>query len=107
MENGLYKVKFATALGSGDGVAYLNNGQIHGGDSAIYYVGTYNVDGGTFSAKIKTGRHGSVGIMPSVTGVDNATISINGIQSNGTWQCTGTADAAPAGTLNIAMTRIA
>ena len=76
MKNGLYKVEFATQRGAGAGVVVLNNGKVQGGDSALSYDGTYVEDGNTFAANVTTRRHTQG--MPSVFGVDNVEIKIEG-----------------------------
>lgn len=93
MKNGLYAVSFATPMGQGDGVIVLHDGCVRGGDSALFYTGTYAVDGGSFSATITTGRHAAH--MPSVFGVDVVTINLQGDWSDGTASVTGTSPQAP------------
>ncbi len=57
LQNGLYKIEFQTQLGAGSGVVILHDGQLRGGDSMIYYVGTYKQDGDEFSAEVRTDAH--------------------------------------------------
>jgi hypothetical protein len=45
LENGTYIVRFATPMGEGAGVIYMEDGKARGGDSLIAYVGSYNVAG--------------------------------------------------------------
>jgi hypothetical protein len=45
MQNGLYWVEFRTPLGSGAGVVVLQDGNLRGGDSSMYYFGTYTETG--------------------------------------------------------------
>jgi hypothetical protein len=59
---GFYAVEFTTQLGVGNGVVYLDDGRIHGGDSGLGYVGNYSVnDERWFTADIVTFRHGPPG----------------------------------------------
>ena len=57
MQNGLYAAEFQTPLGKGYGVVMLLNGVLQGGDSMMYYQGSYTVDGNNFTAEVKTGAH--------------------------------------------------
>jgi hypothetical protein len=49
MQTGLYKVNFKTPLGLGAGVVVLENGMIRGGDSSMFYRGTYRGGAGADS----------------------------------------------------------
>jgi len=68
MEDGLYKVTFATPMGEGYGVVVLKGGELRGGDSMMYYVGTYSENGGDFSASVDVNVHSQVAGMVSVFG---------------------------------------
>ncbi len=93
MKNGLYKVEFATPLGSGAGVVTLNDGHIAGGDSSMYYVGTYNLDGNNFSGQVQTNKH-TVG-LESVFGKDRVSIDLSGTFEGNNATMTGTSKEAP------------
>ncbi len=78
MLNGLYRVHFQTPLGVGAGVVYASDGKMRGGDSGIYYVGEYSVDGDRLTAQVTTDRHTSIGDIVSVFGKDKVTIHLTG-----------------------------
>lgn len=105
MRNGLYRVHFETRIGGGGGVVTLNDGKVGGGDSAIYYVGTYSENGNQFTGEVLTDRH-SPG-MPSVFGVDKLQISLKGTTDGDKAQITGTSQQAPGLTLHGTLTRLA
>lgn len=52
-KEGLYRLGFHTLTGWGYGLAYLANGKIYGGDSYIYYIGTYSISGNYVQARVK------------------------------------------------------
>ena len=93
MRNGLYGVQFNTPIGSGAGVVTLADGKLSGGDSALYYLGTYYSEGNRLSAEMRTGRHSLV--MPSVFGIDNLLISLSGTIEGDKVQFTAIAQEAP------------
>ncbi|UNK39387.1 hypothetical protein MNR02_06680 [Shinella sp. H4-D48] len=93
MRDGLYAVQFATPLGAGGGVVYLEAGRLRGGDSAIFYTGDYSVNGDQFSATVSTGRHTQG--MASVFGIDSVIINVKGQVVGDTVNATGTSPQAP------------
>ncbi len=105
MKNGLYAVSFATPMGQGDGVIVLQDGSVRGGDSALFYTGTYSVEGGSFSATITTGRHAAH--LPSVFGVDVVTINLHGDWSGDKASVTGTSPQAPGLSFKASLRRLA
>ena len=78
MKNGLYRVKFETPMGSGAGVIVLNDGRASGGDSIMYYTGTYEQEGDKFKARILSNVHSSAVGMSSVFGKDRVQILLEG-----------------------------
>ena len=78
LENGLYKVAFQTPLGAGYGVAVLRDGVIEGGDSMMFYRGTYSQEGDAFTASVEIGTHSTVKGMDSVFGVASGSIDLAG-----------------------------
>jgi hypothetical protein len=95
ISNGLYKAHFRTPLGEGFGVVHLLDGKLRGGDSSIYYVGSYIQDGDQFSANIATDTHSvTPGIRP-VFGKDQVNITVSGTVSGETVQMTGSAAEVP------------
>ncbi len=63
MRNGLYKIEFTTPRGPGFGVVVLNNGKVQGGDTSMYYNGTYEMTGDQFKGSVAVRRH-SPGLPP-------------------------------------------
>ena len=93
MRNGLYKVHFTTRLGSGAGVIVLRDGRLYGGDSGMYYVGDYTLNGDRFTADVQTDRH-TANLSP-VLGVDRARITLTGTYSNDSVEAEGSAHENP------------
>jgi hypothetical protein len=107
MKNGLYKIEFQTPRGAGAGVVVLTDGIVRGGDSALYYVGNYQVADGKFTAAVSTGRHsGSPQTMPSVFGMDSISINASGTAGDDSARIVATSPNAPGVQLNGALTRI-
>lgn len=95
MRDGLYKVQFRTPLGLGNGVVYAKDGKMWGGDSGMYYVGSYTDEGGKLHATVAIDRHVSVPGTISVFGVDKATINLVGNVSGNTIAAEGSSPQAP------------
>lgn len=72
MVEGFFYVQFSTPQTSGAGVVHLKDGRVLGGDGALYYLGTYEVEGPRLTAEIRTARHtpGNLGLF----GLDDVTI---------------------------------
>jgi hypothetical protein len=95
MKTGLYKVSFKTPIGTGAGVVVLENGMIRGGDSMMFYRGTFTEIGGKFVAEVAAGKHTTIPGMGSVFGRDNVSISLGGTNTDTTATTTGTAKEVP------------
>lgn len=95
LQNGLYRVTFATPLGQGTGVIYLYDGELHGGDGSMFYIGSYQEDGVSFSANVKIGTHTKYAQIESVFGVEEAHIYLQGTSSGATATVTGSSPQAP------------
>jgi hypothetical protein len=78
MRDGLYKVQFQNQLGSGFGVVSAQAGKLWGGDSALYYVGSFTENGNGISATVETNRHSNIPGIASVFGIDNVHITRDG-----------------------------
>ncbi len=76
--SGLYSVTFGTPLGTGTGVVVLEENILRGGDSIMYYVGNYALNGDDFTAEVETNVHSRLPGMSSVFGIDRAHISLKG-----------------------------
>lgn len=107
MRNGLYKVTFGTPFGNGYGVVYSEDGKIRGGDSLIYYIGTYSVNGADMSAEVDTDAHSQVPGMTSVLGPSKAKLLLQGRVNGDTVTCQGTSPQAPGITFKATLQRIA
>ena len=94
MREGLYKVEFSTPLGMGYGVVHAKGGKMLGGDSSMYYVGSYTVESGTLTATIKVDRH-SPALQTTVFGRDNVTIHVAGKVNGNAIAAKGTSPQAP------------
>lgn len=60
IKNGIYAFTALAIDGAGvdaGGVLILHDGRIHGGDSFVYYVGTYNGSDGKWSGEIVSREH--------------------------------------------------
>ena len=95
LQDGLYKVHFQTPLGAGDGVVALQNGDLRGGDSMMYYRGKYTENGSQLSAEIESKQHSQIPGMSSVFGATDVTIYISGTASGNGAQLRGTSPQAP------------
>ncbi|CCE05784.1 conserved hypothetical protein [Bradyrhizobium sp. STM 3843] len=105
MQDGLYSVEFRTPFSFGYGVVTLANGNLTGGDAALYYTGTYDLNGDAFTAKVKTARHAPGAI--SVFQRDQVTIDLNGTVAGNSMTATGTAAEAPGVTFTAKLTLLA
>lgn len=81
--DGFYKVSFSTVFGSGNGVAYLTDGQLHGGDSMMYYTGTYTHVDGVLNASLTISKHTNDTSMFSIMGIETATFEVTGEVEDG------------------------
>ena len=62
MKNGLYSIHVSLQdgrSGKGSGVIMFRDGQIHGGDAYLYYIGSYTVKDDTFKGEVLVQRHTS------------------------------------------------
>ncbi len=78
MDNGLYKVRFETPRGAGTGIVALTDGHLRGGDSSMFYYGTYVANEGTFTADLVTNVHTIAPHKPSIFGRDIVHIHLEG-----------------------------
>jgi hypothetical protein len=117
MRDGLYKVAFQTQLGAGAGVVVLQGGKLKGGDSRIYYTGSYTETGDQFTAQVATELHTDTPGFGSIFGRDHANISLRGTTKGDSAEMTGTAAEqelslhqtrlAPGVSFQVVLTRIA
>ena len=104
MKEGLYSVRFQTPKGAGAGVVFLQGGKLRGGDTAMWYAGTYTDSGGKFTASVAVARH-TPG-LPSVFGLDNVNIALTGTNTDTTAQATGSSPQAPDVNFSAALSRL-
>src|SRR4051794_11545766 len=107
MRDGLYKADFHTPLNSGTGVVHILNGRLWGGDSALYYVGTFAFRGDEVMADIVTNRHTPNSQVTSVFGTDRVHASLQGKWSGDTAVLRGSAAEAPGIVFQARLSRIA
>lgn len=109
MQDGLYKAKFATPIGEGAGVVVLSGGSLRGGDSMMFYVGTYAETGDQFSATVDIDVHSQVEGMASVFGQGNnrVHIKLSGYSKGDTATAHGSSPQAPGVSFNVELTRLA
>lgn len=93
LEDGKYIAWFKTALAQGTGVVTLANGQITGEDTVIAYSGSYEQNGDGFTAVVRTRRYCEG--QPSVFGVDEVELKLEGRSAGQMVVCKGTAEQAP------------
>lgn len=106
MIDGFYTVVFQTPVGLGGGVAHLSNGKMNGGDSILYYIGTYEVEGDRVVASVHIETHMHLPGVSSVFGVPSADLTLSGRIDSGKIVGTGKAAQVPGITMQVAMTRV-
>lgn len=106
MVEGLFHAHFSTDKDQGDGVAYLQDGKLHGGDSAMYYRGTYSIDGDRFEADLEVGCHTENTPITSITGADVARHKISGTVQGDKVVCKVQTDQSPSVELDLVLTPI-
>lgn len=108
MQNGLYKVSFQTPMGQGAGVVVVADGTVKGGDSGMYYIGTFQEANNQFTAALHVQRHSNVvpGIV-SVFGLDNVHLTLQGTSTANSANVGGTAAEAPGVQFQAQLTLIA
>ena len=93
LRNGRYAAWFRTSRGEGTCNVQLASGRITGGDSFFTYSGSYDVHGERFTAVLTTRRHAAG--PPTVFGLDEVEVKLEGKIRGIMAACTGTAEQAP------------
>jgi hypothetical protein len=93
LRDGRYAAWFRTSRGEGTCNVQLANGRISGGDSFFTYDGSYEADDDRFTAVLTTKRYAAG--PPTVFGLDEVEIKIEGRIRGMMAACTGTAEQAP------------
>jgi hypothetical protein len=92
-KDGTYSAWYKSQLGQGTGIANFGHGKLWGRDSVLFYDGTYETAGDNLSIVVRTRRH-TAG-HPSIFGVDEFELRLEGTVLGKTVVCRGTADVAP------------
>jgi hypothetical protein len=92
-KDGTYSAWYKSPLGEGTGIAHFVDGRLRGRDSILFYDGTYETAGDNLTVVVRTRRH-SAG-QPSIFGVDEFELRLEGTVLGKTVLCRGTADVAP------------
>jgi hypothetical protein len=106
MDNGLYKVRFETPRGNGTGVVVLKDGHLWGGDSSMFYTGTYSLQDGVFNGKLVTNVHTIAPHKPSIFGRDIVHITLKGTFSREYGEVIGSAREVPDVPFKAELTRL-
>lgn len=93
LRDGRYAAWFRTSHGEGTCNVQLANGRLSGGDSFFTYSGSYQADDDRFTAVLTTKRHAEG--PPTVFGLDEVEIKLEGKIRGMMAACTGTAEQAP------------
>lgn len=93
LRDGRYAAWFRTSRGEGTCNVQLANGRISGGDSFFTYSGSYESEDDRFTAVLTTKRYAAG--PPTVFGLDEVEIRLEGKIKGMTAACTGTAEQAP------------
>ena len=104
LQNGEYAAWFKTPRGEGTGILLLENGKISGGDGALSYSGSYQVDEDRFTAVVSTKRHAAG--PPTLFGIDEVQIEVAGKSTGTTACCTGVAKHAPEQSFQATLIRV-
>ena len=86
---GLYKVEYDIADGSGRSVLYAHAGKMLGGNTAFAHFGTYETVDGEIVAKLRTKRHSRSPQRRSLVSSDSVAIHIRGRPQGNVWRFEG------------------
>jgi len=106
MQDGLYKVVFRTSLGTGGGVVVLREGRLCGGDSGLYFVGTYQVTGSHFTADLQIDRHTQEPGARPLFGISRLVVRLDGVGTGDEAVMRGTSPDAPGIEFEAVMTKL-
>jgi hypothetical protein len=93
LKDGSYAAWFRTPRGEGTGIVHFADGKVWGRDSILSYSGSYEVAGDRFSIILRTKRHTEG--HPTVFGIDEFELRLQGMSNGAIATCSGTADLAP------------
>jgi hypothetical protein len=104
MIDGLWTVEFRGPLGIGGGVVVLMKGQVLGGDSGYYYVGSFDEKDDKFNAKVQVKN-----FMPQSQsvfgGAGDVDLNMTGKVQGGTISGAGSPANAPQAQIAVTLTR--
>lgn len=104
LDDGEYAAWYKTPWGEGTGIIILADGKLTGGDSVLAYSGSYEITGDHFTAVVFTERH-SPG-QPSLFGIDNLELKVEGKLNDKTAVCSGHARHAPDVPFHVTLIRV-
>jgi hypothetical protein len=101
LANGKYAAWFRTPNGDGTAIVTLSDGTITGGDSFFEYSGSYEQNGDRLTATVRTRRvcEGP----PSVFGIDEVVLKLEGRLQGEMVVCAGTAEQAPGVSVEVTL----
>lgn len=106
MLDGFYAVLFGSPAGEGGGVILLEGGKIRGGDSTVYYHGTYRTEENELSADLQIDTHLNLPGHTTVFGIPKASLSVSGTASNGQIRGKATSPQAPGIEMTFTMRKL-
>jgi T3SS negative regulator,GrlR len=106
VREGLYKVDFHTVHGSGCGVIHAIGGRLRGGNSAFAFIGNYQRNGETISAKVSTLRFNHDPDFKSLFGFEGVTLTLSGTPNGDMVDFEGTALQAPGVNFKAVLTHL-
>jgi hypothetical protein len=106
LQEGLYKVEFHTAHGTGSGVIYATCGKLRGGNSAFAFIGHYNDEGSSIQVKVSTERHNEDPAFKPLFGTDRVTLTLKGRENGRMVEFVGSALQVPGVAFHATLTRI-
>ena len=104
LDDGEYAAWYKTPRGEGTGIVILADGKLTGSDSVLAYSGSYEVAADRLTAVVSTRRH-SPG-QPSLFGIDNIELELEGTLSGKTVACVGHARHAPEVPFQVTLIRV-
>jgi hypothetical protein len=82
LQEGLYKLEFHSAHGTGSGVIYAtclrDRGKLRGGNSGFAFIGHYNDEGSSIQVKVSTERHNEDPAFKPLFATDRITLTLKG-----------------------------
>jgi hypothetical protein len=106
LHEGLYKVEFHTAHGTGNGVLYATSGKLRGGNSGFAFIGNYSRKGDEIHVKISTLRHNADPGFKPLFGIDMITLMLKGTENGDMLDFEGSALQMPGVAFKAVATRI-